>query len=108
VKAKYHVGLSISSDALYSKANKDRKIIWSQFGALAQDMETGTVLTLARVKGAKAGSILLVVDAEGEKNIKAKIALYSSEAKSGQGQLVEMEKRAIKIALEALLILGKK
>jgi len=107
-KAKYHVGPSISSDALYSKANKERKIIWSKFGALAQDMEAGTVLTLARVKGVFAGSILLVVDAEGEKNIKAKIALYSSEAKSGQGQLVEMEKRAIKIALEALLILGKK
>ncbi|MEI7620026.1 MAG: nucleoside phosphorylase [Candidatus Falkowbacteria bacterium] len=107
VKAKYHVGPSISSDALYSKANKDRKVIWSQFGALAQDMEAGTVLTLARVKGVKAGSILLVVDAEGEKNIKAKIARYSSEAQSGKGQLVELEKRAVTIALEALLKLGK-
>jgi len=107
-KAKYHVGPSISSDALYSSANKERKVIWSKFGALAQDMEAGTVLTLARVKGVRAGSILLVVDAEGEKNIKAKIAQYSSEAHSGQGQLVEMEKRAVSIALEALLTLAKK
>ena len=107
-KARHHVGPSISSDALYSKANKERKIIWSQFGALAQDMETGTVLTLARVKGVSAGSILLVVDAEGEKNIKEKIARYSSEARSGAGQLVEMEKKAVKIALDALLTLGKK
>lgn len=106
-KAKYYIGPSISSDALYSQANKDRKITWSKFGALAQDMEAGTVLTLARVKGVRAGSILLVVDAEGEKNIKAKIAKYSSQAQSGAGQLVEMEKRAVTIALEALLASGK-
>jgi hypothetical protein len=49
-----------------------------------------------------------VVDAEGEKNIKAKIARYSREAQSGQGQLVESEKQAVKIALQALLILGTK
>ncbi|MFA4942911.1 MAG: nucleoside phosphorylase [Patescibacteria group bacterium] len=103
-KARHHIGPTISSDALYSLANKDRKTIWSKFGALAQDMETGTVLTLARVKGVSAGSILLVVDMEGEKNIKAKIAAYSSEAQSGAGKLVEMEKKAVAIALEALLI----
>jgi uridine phosphorylase len=108
VKARYHVGPSVSSDTLYSGANKERKTTWSKFGSLAQDMEAGTVLTLARVKGVRAGSILLVVDAEGEKNIKEKIARYSSEAKSGAGQLVEMEKRAVKIALDALLTLGKK
>ncbi|PIT94838.1 uridine phosphorylase [Candidatus Falkowbacteria bacterium CG10_big_fil_rev_8_21_14_0_10_39_9] len=107
-KSEYYVGPTISSDALYSQANRNRKIFWSKFGALAQDMEAGTVLTLARVKGVRAGSILLVVAAEGEKNIKAKIARYSSEAQSGQGQLVEKEKRAVQIALEALLILKKK
>ncbi len=106
-KAKYYVGPTISSDALYSQANRDRKITWSKFGALAQDMEAGTVLTLARVKGVRAGSILLVVDAEGEKNVAAKIARYSSEARSGQGQLVEKEKQAVQLALEALLTLKK-
>lgn len=107
MKLRHHIGPSLSSDALYSKANKDRKTIWNQFGALAQDMEAGTVLTLARVRQVRAGTILLVVDAEGEKNIKAKIALYSSEAKSGKGQLVEMEKRAVIVALEALLKISK-
>lgn len=108
IGAKYHIGASISSDALYSNANKERKVIWSKFGALAQDMEAGTVLTLARVKGVRGAAILLVVDAEGEKNIKAKIATYSSEAQKGKGRLVEMEKRAISIALEALLTSSKK
>ncbi len=107
MKARYHVGPTVSVDALYSPLTKERKNYWAKFGALAQDMEAGTVLTLARVKGVAAGSILLVVDQEGEKNISAKIARYSSQAQSGKGELVELEARAVKVALAALVNLKK-
>ena len=71
-------------------------------------MEAGTVLTLARVKGVRAGVVLLVVDHEAEKNVKQKIAKYSLEAKSGKGILVEMENRASLVALESLVDVAKK
>lgn len=100
---KYFIGSTVSIDALYSPQTKEKKEFWKKFGALAQDMETGTVLTLARIKGIKAGAILLVVDQEGEKNLKEKIAQYSVEAKENKGELVDFEKQATKIALEAIL-----
>jgi len=104
---RYFIGSTVSIDALYSPQTKEKKDFWKKFGALAQDMETGTVLTLARIKGIKAGAILLVVDQEGEKNLKEKITQYSVEAKENKGELVDFEKQAIKIALEAILKYGK-
>ncbi|MEI7452046.1 MAG: nucleoside phosphorylase [Candidatus Falkowbacteria bacterium] len=108
LKAKSFVGPTVSVDALYSPHTKEVKNFWKSFGALAQDMEASTVLTLARVRGVMAGVILLVVDQEGEKNIKEKIAVYSAQAKSGKGALVEKELLATEVALEALVILNKK
>ncbi|MFA5021850.1 MAG: nucleoside phosphorylase [Patescibacteria group bacterium] len=98
----YYSGPTVSVDALYSPKTKEVKLFWQQFGALAQDMEAATVLTLARIRKVKAGVVLLVVDAEGEKNVAEKIANYSMQAKNNQGQLVEYEKRAVKLALETI------
>ncbi|MEI6627547.1 MAG: nucleoside phosphorylase [bacterium] len=106
-KFPYHVGVSVSVDALYAPKTKETKEYWQKFGALAQDMEASTVLTLARIKKVKAGCVLLVVDQEGEKNVKEKIAAYSVQAKQNKGKLVEMEKRGIITALEAILKLAK-
>lgn len=103
IKFKYFVGPSVSVDALYALKTKKVKEYWQHYGALGQDMEAGTVLTLARIRRVKAGAVLLVVDQEGEKNIKARIAKYSLQAKAEKGALFEAEQRATKVALEALL-----
>lgn len=103
LKAKYFVGPTVSVDALYAPKIKVTKEFWRTFGSLAQDMEASTVLTLARVKKVKAGCVLLVVDQEGEKDVKAKIAAYSSQAKANQGVLMAKESLAAQTALEAFL-----
>lgn len=100
---RYFIGSTVSIDALYSPQTKEKKELWKNFGALAQDMEAGTILTLARIKKVKAGVILLVVDQEGEKNLKEKISEYSLAAQKNQGPLVEFEKKATQIALEAII-----
>jgi uridine phosphorylase len=105
-KNRYFVGPTVSVDALYAPRTKEVKNFWKPFGALAQDMEAATVLCLSRVRGVQAGVILLVVDQEGEKNIKEKIAAYSTQAKAGVGDLVKGEEKATKIALEALVKLS--
>jgi len=104
-KMRYSVGLTVSVDALYAPHTKEIKNFWKKFGALAQDMEASLVITLSRLRGIRAGAVLLVVDQEGERNIKAKIARYSVEAKAAKGPLVELEKKAARIALEALVSL---
>jgi len=101
-KAKYYAGPTVSVDALYSPKTKETKKFWQAFGALGQDMETSTVFTLSRIKNIKAGAVLLVVDQEGEKNVAAKIADYSLQAKNDRGALVGFEQRATTIALEAI------
>lgn len=105
---RHYVGLTVSVDALYSPQTKISKKFWQQFNILGQDMETATVLTMARIKGVRAGSVLLVVDQEGEKNLKSKIAEYSMSAKNNHGKLIAMEKQATKVALEAIIYLSKK
>ncbi|MFA6410958.1 MAG: nucleoside phosphorylase [Candidatus Buchananbacteria bacterium] len=102
LKFNYYTGPTVSVDALYSPKTKESKTFWQPFGALAQDMEAATVLTLARIRKVKAGVILLVVDTEGEKNVAAKIAEYSTQAKNNKGFLVEYEKRGVKLALETI------
>lgn len=107
LKFKYYSGTTVTVDALYSKKTKETKEFWKNFNTLAQDMETGTVLTLARIKGVKAGVVLLVVDQEAEKNIRQKIAKYSVEAQSGKGDLVKMENRASLVALETFVLMSQ-
>lgn len=100
---KYFVGPIICLDALYAEKNKKSKNFWQKFGALAQDMETGTVLTLAKIKKVKAGSLLLVVNERNEKDIKEKIGRYSVQAKQNRGQLMIFEKKMMKVALETIV-----
>ena len=108
LKARYYIGPTVSVDALYAPQTKVTKDFWQKFGALAQDMEASTVITLGRLRGIKAGAVLLVVDQEGEKNVKAKIAEYSVQAKNKKGKLVQLEKQAAKVALEAIVNLNAK
>lgn len=105
LKFRHHIGLTVTVDALFSKRTKEVKNYWQKFNTLAQDMEASTVLTLARLKNVKAGVVLLAVNKEGEKEIKNKIASYSIQAKNNQGQLVKLEEKAAKLALESLCLI---
>ena len=105
LKFKYYAGPTVTVDALYSPYIKETKDFWLKYNTLAQDMEASTVLTLARVKGVRAGVVLLVVDREADKNIREKIADYSIQAKAGKGELVKFESRAALVALETFLLI---
>jgi uridine phosphorylase len=105
LKFKYYAGPTVTVDALYSPIIKEIKDFWKSKNTLAQDMEASTVVTLARLKGVRAGVVLLVVDHEAEKNIKEKIADYSIQARAGKGRLVKMEERAALLALETFKLM---
>jgi uridine phosphorylase len=107
LKVRFHVGPSLSEDALYSETNKANKSYWRKFGVLAQDMEAATVLTLARIRGVKAASVLLVVDTLKDKDFTAKIGVYSQQAKKNKGGLMADEQLGAEVALEALKLMNK-
>jgi uridine phosphorylase len=108
LKFKHYTGTTVTIDGLFSPRTKEVKDTWKKFNTLAQDMEAGTVLTLARVKRVRAGVVLLVVDHEAEKNIKQKIAEYAISVNSGEGKLVKMEEKGFLVALESFVKLDKK
>lgn len=103
LKYPHHCGLTITVDGLYSPRTKEIKNYWQKFNTLAQDMEAGTVLTLARLKQVKAGVVLLVVNREGEKEIRTKIADYSIQAQKNKGQLMKNEEKAARLILESFV-----
>lgn len=107
LKYKHHCGLTVTIDGLYSLNTKEIKNYWQKFNTLAQDMEAGTVLTLARLKQVKAGVVLLVVNREGEKEVRTKIADYSIQAKENKGKLVKDERKAAHLILESLREVNK-
>ena len=67
----YHVGIIRSVDALYSDLMpdtmprphlRDELEMWSRAGVLSNDMETSTLLVVARLRKLRAGTINLCVD----------------------------------------------
>jgi uridine phosphorylase len=69
--APYHVGIIRSVDALYSDLLpdsmprphlRDELEMWSRAGVLSNDMETSTLLVVARLRKRRAGTINLCVD----------------------------------------------
>jgi uridine phosphorylase len=69
--APYHVGVIRSVDALYSDLLpdsmprphlRDELEMWSRAGVLSNDMETSTLLVVARLRKRRAGTINLCVD----------------------------------------------
>ncbi len=103
LKYSYHCGLTVTIDGLYSPRTEEIKSYWQKFNILAQDMEASTVLTLARIKQVKAGVVLLVVNREGEKEIRTKIADYSIQAQKNKGRLMKNEERAARLILESFV-----
>ena len=72
--APYHVGLMRSVDALYSDLMPDqmprpelrRELeMWTRAGVIGNDMETSTLLVVARLRNMRAGTVCLCVDEVG-------------------------------------------
>ena len=70
-RARYHVGLIRSVDALYSDLDPDRMPredlrddlqMWKKAGILCNDMETSTLFVVSRLRKLRAGTINLCVD----------------------------------------------
>ena len=77
LKYPYVSGIVRSHDTFYSDSQEDILKYWSNKGVLASDMETATLYTLARLRGAYASSILnIVVSKDG--SIKNGISEYQS------------------------------
>lgn len=70
-----HVGATVSVDSFYSEMERDRMPIaaelrarwdaWQRCGALAAEMECGTLYVAAAVRGVRAGAVCMVVDESG-------------------------------------------
>lgn len=103
---KFFSGITMSVDGFYSEKTPQRKEFWRKFGVLAQEMEGSTVLTLAKIKGLKAGVILLAVNKLGVKDLREGVSQYSQEAVKG-GDLLKEEKENFIVALDAIKILSQ-
>jgi len=90
-------GLVRSHDSFYSDRQEEIVSFWGSKGILASDMETATLYTVARLRGARAACILNVVVSRGD-SIKEGINQYQTV----EGPAKEGERREIILALEAL------
>lgn len=102
LKYTYVPGVVRSHDSLYCDLQEEIVKYWSSKGILASDMETATLYTVARLRGARAACILNVVVSKGE-SIKEGISQYQTF----EGPAQEGEKREILLALEALKALNQ-
>ncbi|RLG60406.1 hypothetical protein DRN86_02580 [Candidatus Geothermarchaeota archaeon] len=100
---RYHLGIIHSKDAFYMESPelvpnyeevKRKWSVWIRAGVLATEMESSTIFTLAALRGLKAGTVLAVIGST------VKEELVVDERKG--------IKEAIKTAIEAAKILGKR
>jgi uridine phosphorylase len=100
LKAKCHVGLSLSKDAFYSeepervplgKQAAERWELWRRAGVLATEMECSTIYTICSIRGLRGGAVLAIIGPIG------KIA----DPHAGIDE-------AISVAIEAVKLLAKK
>lgn len=92
-----HAGVVRSHDSFYTDREDELTQFWAAKSVIASDMETATLLTLARLRKARAGSLLNIVvpaggDLEGGIN-----DLVSGEEAAAAGETAE-----IQVALRAL------
>ena len=97
----HHMGICRSHDTMYSDRNPELYRKWSKTPALASDMETATVLTVAMLRGVHAASVLNTVSGF-QSDVPTSVGKYADEEKlSMMG-----EENEIIIALEALKGVG--
>jgi len=70
LKAKYHVGLTLSKDAFYSEEPErvplgeqaaERWKLWQRANVLATEMECSTIYTLCSIRGLRGGAVLAII-----------------------------------------------
>ncbi len=93
----YKLGICRSHDTMYSDRNPDLYRKWSKTPAMASDMETATVLTVASLRGVHAASVLNTVSGF-QSDVPSSVGKYADEEKLS----MIGEKNEIIIALEAL------
>ena len=94
---RHQLGIVRSHDALYSDRNPELYSKWSSTPALASDMETATLLTVASLRDIQAASILNIVALH-----KSDIAKSIGKYASGADESMSGETKEIILALEAL------
>lgn len=92
-----HTGIIRSHDSFYIDEQDDINAYWSARGILGSDMETAAILTVARLRGVKALSILNNVVSWGEDTFDS-IGNYCDGADAAS----EGEKNSILLALETI------
>nr|MBD3312166.1 nucleoside phosphorylase [archaeon] len=92
---KFHYGLTMCTDAFYSKSHREQMMEWSKRGVLASDMESSMLFILARLRGVRAGFIAYGGLNIAEKQTHKDIIKQEKERRRG-------EKNAIMVALNAI------
>lgn len=98
LSAASHVGIARSHDSFYIDNQDEINDYWSKQGLLGSDMETAALLTVARLRGLKAASILNNVVLWGEDTFEAIGSYVEGESAPARGERLE-----ITVALEAIV-----
>jgi uridine phosphorylase len=70
LKARYHVGLTVSKDSFYSEEPERAPLakeaagkweVWQKSGVLATEMECSTIYTLSSINGWRSGGVLAII-----------------------------------------------
>ena len=93
----YHEGVVHSHESFYHDENDVQSEYWSKKGVLGADMESAALLTIGRLRGVKAASILNNVVLYGEDTADAVADYAGGESLTARG-----ERDEIRVALEAL------
>jgi len=98
----YITGLVLTDDKFYS--DLDEILPWAEYGAVALDMESSIIFTLASLKSLYAGSILVVDGNRAERTSKAYIG--AKGRREHDEEILRAIRDEIRIALEAIEILS--
>ena len=93
----HHMGICRSHDTMYGDRNPELYRKWAATPAMASDMETATVLTIASLRGVHAASILNTVSAF-QSDVPSSVGKYADHERLS----MEGEENEIILALEAL------
>ena len=93
---RYHEGVAHSHESFYHDEADAQSAYWSKKGVLGADMESAALLTIARLRGMKAASILNNVVLWGEDTADAVGDYAGGESVTARG-----ERDEIRVALEA-------
>lgn len=89
-------GIVRSHESFYSEGQEETDRAWSRRGILGADMETACLLTVGRLRGVRAMSILNTVVRWGEDTVSG-IGTYAE----GENRTAEGERNSILVALDA-------